>query len=269
MERYLQMFEVAGRTHTDKGLCGPSHRWSGNNYVDIYQAYLGHLRLQPIRILEIGLGVRGDRWNAQVAHGDNEGGASIKLWSDFFPNAQIVGIDINEASFLNTDRITTYVLDQGDREALTGWAASQPPFDVIVDDGSHRGDHQQISLEALFPAVRPGGIYFIEDLNGFGAGGRSGGRHSSDVVPTRNFLWEYAQSGRTIEPNAFSDTSFLDGISAINFHAPVPRLRPRDLVIEAARTLAGRGAWGISRREFAPKTHTLVALRKKEDGASA
>ena len=38
-------------------------------------------------------------------------------------------------------------------------------FDVIIDDGSHRPMHQQISLVSLYPHLKPGGQYIIEDLH--------------------------------------------------------------------------------------------------------
>ena len=37
-------------------------------------------------------------------------------------------------------------------------------FDIIVDDGGHTMDQQIVSLEHLWKAVKPGGYYFIEDL---------------------------------------------------------------------------------------------------------
>ena len=37
-------------------------------------------------------------------------------------------------------------------------------LDVVIDDGSHVGEHQWTSFRALFPAVAPGGWYVLEDL---------------------------------------------------------------------------------------------------------
>ncbi|KAI1839341.1 hypothetical protein JX266_014448, partial [Neoarthrinium moseri] len=37
-------------------------------------------------------------------------------------------------------------------------------FDIIVDNGGHTMSMQILSLKALWPSTKPGGIYFIEDL---------------------------------------------------------------------------------------------------------
>lgn len=37
-------------------------------------------------------------------------------------------------------------------------------FDIIVEDGGHTMDQQRVSLEHLWSAVKPGGVYFLEDL---------------------------------------------------------------------------------------------------------
>jgi hypothetical protein len=54
--------------------------------------------------------------------------------------------------------------DQSDKELLAELAGSYGPFDLVIDDGSHLGVHQHASFAALFPSVRPGGWYVIEDL---------------------------------------------------------------------------------------------------------
>ena len=38
------------------------------------------------------------------------------------------------------------------------------PQDVIINDGGHTNMMQQTSLRVLFPYVRPGGIYILDDL---------------------------------------------------------------------------------------------------------
>lgn len=267
MSRFDQLFEIAARYSCDKGLRGPSQKWTANNYVDVYQAYLGRRRFEPLRLMEIGLGVQGENWDARISHGGNsEGGASVRMWHDFLPSATIVGLDINPATHLDNERISTRVVDQSCREQLGALVDEfgQESFDVIIDDGSHIADHQQTSLEVLFPLLKPGGLYFIEDLNEFGVGERSGGRHSSETsVSTRRFFREYAASGAEPGPNAFNSTAFLSGIDAIAFHCPAPFMRARDLVIESVRLVMGRNQRGLLRQEFNPISHRMVVLQKR------
>ncbi len=87
--------QIANLHGTDKGTTGPSSNWHAHNYTDVYEAYLERWKDKPIRLLEIGLGVTGDQWEAQIVHGKNTGGASIKMWHDYFQSGRIYGIDIN------------------------------------------------------------------------------------------------------------------------------------------------------------------------------
>jgi len=264
--KFEQLADIADRYSCDKGRQGPSSRWSANNYVDVYQAYLHRIRNDRISLLEIGLGVEGPNWKADIVHGGNTGGASMKMWSDYLPNASITGIDINPAPYLDTDRVKTYVVDQGSRDSLHEFIAKHPDpwFDVIIDDGSHRADHQQLSLEALFPRLKPGGLYFIEDLNDFGYGGRPGGGRfaTPETISTRDFFKRYTRTGEITCPNAFRSTEFLASIDDIMFHSPRPLQRPRDVAVEIARTVLGRLKHGISRLEWTPDGEKIVVLDK-------
>ena len=37
-------------------------------------------------------------------------------------------------------------------------------LDIVIDDGSHRFLDQQATLHVLWPRVRPGGFYIVEDV---------------------------------------------------------------------------------------------------------
>lgn len=225
--------ELANYYGSDKGTIGPSATWSAHNYTDVYEAYLEGYRQSPLAVLEIGLGVTGDRWKTNIVQGRNaQGGASLRMWYDYFPQAKIYGIDINEGAYLNNDRIMTFVADQGrvdDLEAFTA-ATGDVAFDVIVDDGSHRPDHQQVALSYFFPKLKAGGLYFIEDLlaNGLGDSGQA---RSVQVRNTRSVLKHFLAQGVFLEPNALFDQTYLaQHIGALRFHAPRAR---RKLVLEA------------------------------------
>ncbi len=65
------------------------------------------------------------------------------------------------------DRVKTgFGLDQGDRAALTAFVDAWLPegeIDLAIDDASHILAPTRTSFEVLFPRLRPGGLYVIED----------------------------------------------------------------------------------------------------------
>lgn len=219
----MSLTEIANEEATDKGTRGPLAP-RGHNYTDIYDCYLAGLRDQPITLLEIGLGVQGPNPTDVWLGGRNpHGGASMRMWYRYFPQARILGIDINPATFLDNERVRTGVVDQGDPAELRAFLQELgvERVDVVVDDGSHRADHQQISFSALFPYLAPKGLYFIEDLMANGLGDSRRSAAVSDVLNTRTVLRQFSQTGVFPEPNALGDTSRLDGsIASIAFHCP-------------------------------------------------
>lgn len=231
--------EISNLHASDKGTMGPSNAWMAHNYTDIYEAALGRSRFEQITMLEIGLGVTGDRWDARIVHGKNTGGASIKMWHDYFEKGQIYGIDINPADYLDNDRISTFIVDQGSTEELQAFweQIGGLEFDFIIDDGSHRPDHQQISLGNLFGKLRPGGLYFIEDLLSNGRGDGSSGRTACDhVLNTRAVLKEFAKTGAFGGPNAIGNESELaEQIADITFHSPKIRVVAGNLLSRRLR----------------------------------
>ena len=87
------------------------------------------------------------------------------MWRDYFPYATIHGADIDIGQATPTgERTLIIAADQGNVADLERLAALGP-FDVIIDDGSHYADHQIQTFETLFPALRPGGFYFCEDIH--------------------------------------------------------------------------------------------------------
>lgn len=60
-------------------------------------------------LLEIGIGGYGD---------PTQGGGSLRMWKEFFPNGRVIGVDINDKSGLAEDRVTILRGDQGDGKFL-------------------------------------------------------------------------------------------------------------------------------------------------------
>lgn len=124
-------------------------------YNEEYERHFGPIRRMELKILEIGIG------GYSIP---NAGGAGLRTWAEYFPNAIIVGMDIEDKSFVVTDRIWFWRGDQNDPISLVTLNEKMGPFDIIIDDGSHIQKHILTSFETLFPLLNPAGIYVIEDL---------------------------------------------------------------------------------------------------------
>lgn len=96
---------------------------------------------------------------------------SLKLWRDYFLNSEIIGVDIDLNPCLNklkessSERISLLKYDQSNSDDLTDLSNLYTDIDVILEDGSHMMQDQQITLAKLFKCVKPGGIYILEDLH--------------------------------------------------------------------------------------------------------
>jgi hypothetical protein len=97
-------------------------------------------------------------------------GASVKLWKELFPHAELWEAEYN-AGCVEKHRNTTLkginvlIGDQENLEVLDSWVeTSGGDFDVIIDDGGHTQCMIWNSFTKLWPTVKKGGLYFIEDL---------------------------------------------------------------------------------------------------------
>lgn len=92
-------------------------------------------------------------------------GASLHMWSEYYPNAKIIGYDIEDKSSLSfNDNVSVKLLDQSNKSQLSE-LAKQTDIDIIVDDGSHIIQHQILTFEMLFNCLKSGGQYILEDLH--------------------------------------------------------------------------------------------------------
>jgi hypothetical protein len=128
------------------------HKW--HHYFDIYSRHFQSYRDRPIRMLEIGV----------------YRGGSLRMWKKFFhPDSAIVGIDIDkscQAHEIAADNVFVRIGSQADPNFLAQVNGEFGPFDIILDDGSHKTHHQIISFGALFrPALNDGGCYMVEDMH--------------------------------------------------------------------------------------------------------
>lgn len=137
-----------------------------NGYVPMYHSFLKHLRSKPIDLLEVGIGTMIPGAPSSMVGYSLPGyapGGSLRAWRDYFPQGEIVGVDIQPDTQFTEERIQTFLADSSSKEQLESVLGSRM-FDVIIDDGLHYDETQMTTLENLWSRVRPGGYYIIEDV---------------------------------------------------------------------------------------------------------
>jgi len=134
----MTLHEIGLKYGTDKS--------TNHNFTPSYDFHLSHLKDQNINLLEIGISE----------------GPSLKMWEEYFQNGLIIGVDILERSYMNTSRINTIIIDQEKPDELLSIPGE---FDIIIDDGGHGIEQQQVTLEEMLPRLKSRGIYILEDLH--------------------------------------------------------------------------------------------------------
>ncbi|WP_262029294.1 class I SAM-dependent methyltransferase [Microvirga sp. Mcv34] len=121
------------------------------DFYDFYEPYFSPLRERDIRFLEVGV----------------YEGESTKVFSRYFERGSIVGIDlqIRDIDFRGFKNVTYLKANQTDGDALSKIAVDYAPdgFDIILDDASHVGYFSLLTFLHVFPRLKPGGIYIVED----------------------------------------------------------------------------------------------------------
>jgi len=153
-KRIKTIKEIFQETKTDKLWRHGYHRY--------YETQLAPYReIDGLRILEIGA----------------DSGVSLGAWLKYFTKPAAVqgvayGVDATAAKATacklmpdQCEKLAIYSLDQSDKAALADMSAKNPEgWDIIIDDASHYPPHQIISFQNLWPKLRPGGLYVVEDI---------------------------------------------------------------------------------------------------------
>jgi hypothetical protein len=128
--------------------CG---KWS--HYFDIYEQHFSkYVGRKPV-VVEVGI-CRG---------------GSAEMWQKYYGDgATIVGIDIDPNAFKPEHQTPGCIQVNGNQGDPTFWdefLKEYPVIDVFLDDGSHRVDHQILTLQKVWPHISQGGVYMCEDTH--------------------------------------------------------------------------------------------------------
>jgi len=131
---------------------------SVSGYTDVYVEYFKNFKQQTFQFLEIGIFQ----------------GRSLAMWSDYFPNAMINGLDLSTKEFrlmkpelekmgaFSNNNLGTIQDVDSTRQTLKNVNSC---FNIIIDDGDHHYMSQILTFLNYWPMLCSGGLYVIEDVN--------------------------------------------------------------------------------------------------------
>ncbi len=159
---------LCDRFGSDKGTLHPLVKkfpWWTHSYADFISHHFGHCRDYIKNVFECGMGTTDVTINSNMSEVGSPG-ASLRVWKDYFRNANIFGADIDRKILFSDERITTYWCDQTDKQSIASmWEmVGNVQFDLMIDDGLHTFEAGVCLLENSFHKLRMEGIYIIEDV---------------------------------------------------------------------------------------------------------
>ncbi len=139
--------------------------WPAHTYADYYSRIFDHCRHYIKNVFECGLGTN-NPLNVSNMGINGKPGASLRAWRDYFPNATIIGADIDKNILFKDERICTYFVDQTNPSAIKElWNNVEFSFDFMIDDGLHTFEAGLTLFENSIHKLAKEGIYAIEDVS--------------------------------------------------------------------------------------------------------
>lgn len=144
--------EIGIKYNTDKAwsrINSKNEKVYGHNYLKYYELFLQTIREHKFTLVELGCYT----------------GASLKMWKEYFPHANIIGVDLNkDLKKLEEERISFICSDATASDLPQKITKNDKNIECIIDDCSHAWGDQRRTFEMLFPILADGGYYIIEDL---------------------------------------------------------------------------------------------------------
>lgn len=139
------------RSFFDNNKSNLINKW--DHYFDIYDNHLRKYKDSGKKVVLLEIGIFQ--------------GGSINMWKDYFDNnVEIYAIDINPlCKSFEQEGVKIFIGSQEDKAFMESVAKQIPNPDIIIDDGGHSMNQLITSFEVLYPCLKEGGIYLLEDLH--------------------------------------------------------------------------------------------------------
>jgi len=120
-----------------------------HSYIDnLYEELFSPIRNTATNVLEIGIC----------------SGGSISLWSEYFPNATITGVDLFSCGQSFPNKKVVQIIANAYGKSVSNFLTDDC-FDVIIDDGSHKLEDIKTFLSNYIPKLKKeNGVLIVEDI---------------------------------------------------------------------------------------------------------
>ena len=242
-ENMKNLKELTERRLFETPLCDIGKKYMtdkpGFGYTKVYNEIMEDKRNNLIDIFEIGIyfGASLRMWHEFFPNGNVYGidngrllpgakvlvggrdGTKINILSEddvklLQPNAKVE--NYWDFTWIENERIKCFVADQRSESQLKDAFKhfKCDTFDFIIDDGQHFQEHQQKSLGMLFPTVKSGGYYIIEDIATQEnlVGGHFWGQKKKDASDSTDYIFKEFLNGKKLESRYIteSETDYIE-----------------------------------------------------------
>lgn len=171
----VNLTDIADALGLDQG--SRKHR-----FTELYHMLLQPVRLRQLNMILLGLG------GEEAARSGRS--TTLPMWLKYLPKSYITALDELPYPNVKEARVSTKLCGFNSPDDVVNAVGGIEKVDFILDDGTHLSQHQQNSFVALFPKLKSGGLYVIEDLRF-----QPRGREPKDAVKTADLFQNYLNKG--------------------------------------------------------------------------
>ena len=177
----VNLTDIADEMQQDQGS-------AKHGFTELYHMLLQPLRNRSLRMVLLGMG------GAEDAATGRSG--TVPMWLKYLPKARITGIDEHDYPKTDDERLTKLSCNLNKRDEIAALAQEMDAPHVVLDDFTHLSHHQQHAFVELFPKLKSGGLYLIEDLRF-----QPRARENSGYPKTSDLFQGYLQTGGFEHPD--------------------------------------------------------------------